>query len=59
MSAKWSPENYLGSECTEHFASPYWALLYTPTCMPPPSLWLNGRARQAIRANQAYAFTFG
>ena len=59
MAAKWSTENYLGYECTENFASPYGALLDTPTCMPPPSLRLNGRARQAIRANQAYAFTFG
>ena len=67
MSAKWSPENYLGYERTENFASPYGALLDTPTCMPPPSVRLNHEAlsgdwtvgRQAIAANRAYAFTFG
>jgi thiol-disulfide isomerase/thioredoxin len=58
----WSPENYLGYERTENFASPYGAVLDTPNLYAAPSsLRLNHWAlagdwtvkRQAIVGNQA------
>jgi hypothetical protein len=58
----WSPENYLGSERTENFASPDGAVLDTPNLYAAPSsLQLNHWAlagdwtvgRQAIVLNQA------